>query len=287
MRIDSHHHLWTIQRGDYDWLTPDLGSIYRDFTMSDLAPHLKMSGIGRTIVVQAAPTIAETEFLLETAAHDERIAGVVGWINMEAPDAVSTLTELARYPKFCGIRPMIQNIEDRNWILRDSLNPVFAALVELDLCFDALVRPRHLQPLFTRLLRNPALRCVIDHGGKPDLSSGDIDAWKDDIKRIVSETNSYCKLSGLLTEADDQPSLERILPAGQYLLESFGPERVMFGSDWPVLNLAGDYAGWSAMVEQLLRSLAPSAAEQVWGGAARRFYLDRKKMSESSQKSGA
>lgn len=272
MKIDSHHHLWSIARGDYGWLTPELGPIYRDFTMNDLHGHLNAAGIDKTIVVQAADTVAETEFLLDTTTDNDRIAGVVGWIDMEAADAVATLTRLAGNPKFRGIRPMIQGIEDDNWILHESLDPVFAALIELDLSFDALVLPRHLQPLLTRLQRNPDLRCVIDHGAKPALASGDIEQWKDDIARIATDTNCFCKLSGLLTEAGDQPTLERIAPTADHLLACFGPERLMFGSDWPVLNLAGDYASWVSMVDSLLMDLNSDEQRLVWGDTARRFY---------------
>lgn len=272
MRIDSHHHIWTIARGDYGWLTPALGPIYRDFALADLERHLTAAGIDRTIVVQAADTVAETEFLLTIAAGSDRIAGVVGWIDMEAPDAIGTLARLAREPKLRGIRPMIQSIEDDDWILRPALDPVFAKLAELGLTFDALVLPRHLKPLLARLQRNPDLRCVIDHGAKPVLTGNDLAEWQSDISRIAAETGCCCKLSGLLTEAGDQPTLARVRPAADHLIAAFGPDRLMFGSDWPVLNLAGDYAGWVAMVETLLADLDAAGKAQVWGDTARRFY---------------
>ncbi|MFQ8432801.1 amidohydrolase family protein [Amaricoccus sp. W119] len=272
MRVDSHHHLWAISRGDYGWLTPDLAEIYRDFTMDDLDPLLDAAGIDRTVVVQAAATVAETEFLLETAAGADRIAGVVGWIDMEAPDALVTLDRLALHPKFRGIRPMIQDIADDEWLLRASLDPVFEALVERGLTFDALVLPRHLGPLLARARRHPGLRFVIDHGAKPALATGEIEAWKKDIARIAAETACFCKLSGLLTEAGDAPTLDRIRPAAEHLLACFGPDRLMFGSDWPVLNLASDYARWAGMVETLLADLPAAEAARVRGDTARRFY---------------
>lgn len=272
MRVDSHHHLWTLSRGDYGWLTPELGPIYRDFTMRDMEPHLDAAGIARTVVVQAAPSVAETEFLLDCAAASDRIDGVVGWIDMEAPEAVSTLKRLAANPKFVGIRPMIQGMEDDAWIMRSDLDPVFDVLVAEDLSFDALIIPRHLGPLHERMRRHPNLRCVIDHGAKPALATGEIDGWKQEISRIADETDCMCKLSGLLTEAGDAPTLERIRPAADHLIACFGAERLMFGSDWPVLNLAGDYVAWVDMVETIIAGLPEADRRRIWGGSAQEFY---------------
>lgn len=272
MRIDSHHHLWRISRGDYNWMTPDLGVIYRDFEPENLAPLLKASGVDATVAVQAAETVAETEFLLSIAERTPWIAGVVGWIDMEAPDAVVTLDRLARNPKFKGIRPVIQGIADDNWILRGSLDRVFDALIERGLTFDALVLPRHLKSLLARMKRNPDLRCVIDHGAKPHLATGDIAEWKLDIARLAVDTPVFCKLSGLLTEAGDEPTLARVRPAADHLLTTFGPNRLMFGSDWPVLNLASAYAGWVAIVEALLASTSAEDSDKVWGATAAIAY---------------
>src|SRR5690606_30116333 len=200
-RIDSHHHLWALARGDYGWLTPELAPIYRDFAAPDLVPHLQAAEIGRTVVVQAADTVAETEFLIGIAEQTDWIAGVVGWIDMEAETALADLSRLARAPKFKGIRPMIQGLEPEDWILNRRLDRVFDALVEMDLTFDALVLPRHLPHLLARLHRTPGLRCVIDHCAKPELAAGRLDPWRADMTRIARETRAFCKLSGLVTEA--------------------------------------------------------------------------------------
>lgn len=272
MRIDAHHHLWRLSRGDYGWLTPDLAPIHRDFAPGDLEPLLAAAGITRTVIVQAAPTLAETLFLLDIAASTDWVAGVVGWIDMEAPDAIQQLDRLQAYPKFRGIRPMIQDIAADDWILRPALDQVFQTLIERQLTFDALVLPRHLPHLLTRLRQFPGLACVIDHGAKPLLATGDIATWKRDIARIAGETGAFCKLSGLLTEAGEAPTLEKVRPAAEHIISAFGPNRVMFGSDWPVLNLAGCYAGWVAMVENLLSPLPETARQAVWGGNAAAFY---------------
>lgn len=272
MKIDSHHHLWTLARGDYSWMTPDLGPIYRDFTPNDLAPHLKAVGIDKTILVQAADTVAETEFMLELADSTDWIAGVIGWVDMEASDAVSTLTRLARNPHFKGIRPMIQGLDDDDWILRPALNPVFDALIEMGLTFDALVLPKHLPQLLKRLHQTPGLRCVIDHGAKPDLAGGNINQWQTDMSRLAVGTGCLCKLSGLITEAGADYTIETIRPAAAHILDQFGPDRVMFGSDWPVLNLAGTYPDWIQMVEDLTKEHSEAAQDAIWGGTAARFY---------------
>lgn len=268
MRIDSHHHLWRIARGDYGWLMPDLGVIHRDFEPSDLEPLLKQAGIDATILVQAAETVAETEFLLSLADVTPWIAGVVGWIDMEAPDALATLDRLARNPKFKGIRPVIQGIADDDWILRPSLDPVFDGLIERGLTFDALVLPRHLPRLLKRLEQFPQLACVIDHGAKPHLATGEIDQWKIDMAALAANTNAFCKFSGLVTEAGVNYSIETIRPAAEHLIEIFGPDRLMFGSDWPVLNLASDYGGWIKMAE----TFNATSQADFWAGAAKEFY---------------
>lgn len=272
MKIDSHQHFWTLSRGDYGWMSPALGPIYRDFSPEDLAPLLKASAIDKTIVVQAADSVAETEFLLGLADKTESIAGVVGWVDMEAVDAISTLERLAKNPKFKGIRPMIQDIEDDEWILRPALDRTFAALIDLGLSFDALVLPHHLRHLQTRLDKHPNLPCVINHAAKPSITTGTLSGWRQDIQSIAENSSAQCKLSGLLTEAGDTPTLKVISPAANHILDAFGPQRLMFGSDWPVLNLAGDYSKWTGMVETLLQDLPRKDKAAIWGITAQKFY---------------
>ncbi|WP_299556067.1 amidohydrolase family protein [uncultured Tateyamaria sp.] len=272
MRIDSHHHLWTLSRGDYGWMSPEFTAIYRDFTPDDLAPHLRSAGITKTVVVQAADTVAETEFLLGLADQVDWIAGVVGWVDFEDPDVGKTLARLAQNPKFKGVRPMIQDIADDDWILSDRLDPAFDAISDMVLCFDALVLPRHLTRLARRLERHPDLACVIDHGAKPDLKSGDIEAWRTHIARIANTTQAFCKLSGLLTEARPGAVLKELEPATRHLLDVFGPERLMFGSDWPVLDMASDYGTWVSMVETLLEDVSDEQKAAIWGQNAIALY---------------
>lgn len=272
MRIDSHHHVWTRARGDYDWLTPDLGPLWADFTLADLAPELDAAGIGGTVLVQAAPTLAETDFLLGIASADPRVRAVVGWADLAAPDASATVAALAARPKLAGLRPMLQDLADDRWILRPEVAPALAAMARHGLRFDALVHPRHLAVLVELRQRHPALPMVVDHGGKPDLAGGDLAAWRRDLAAVAADGVTCCKLSGLVTEAGAGWAVETLRPAVETILELFGPDRVMWGSDWPVLLLAGTYAGWVEATATLLAPLAAAERAAIMGGTAARFY---------------
>ena len=271
-RTDAHQHFWTLVRTDYGWLTTELGPLYRDFQPADLAPLLVDGGIAVTILVQAAPTVEETRHLLRLADHNAWIAGVVGWIDMASGSAANDLAELAEHPKLVGIRPMLQDLADPAWIVQPELATATEALVANGLRFDALVRPDHLPHLLKFLQRHPDLMTVIDHAAKPNIAAGQWQPWADLIAEIAGTTRAYCKLSGLLTEATSAQGYEDIEPYMEHLLAAFGPERLMWGSDWPVLNLAGNYRDWLAMAERFLQRLDQGDREQVLGGTAIRFY---------------
>ena len=181
MRIDAHHHLWTLSRGDYGWLTPELVPIYRDFRLPDLAPHLAAAAIEGTILVQAAPTEAETMFLLDIAESAELVRGVVGWTDFNAPDGAARIDALAARNLLVGLRPMVQDIADDDWLLGPALTPLLAAMAGAGLVFDALVLPRHLPKLLEVIGRHPDLTFVLDHCGKPQLASGEIAVWQRDV----------------------------------------------------------------------------------------------------------
>jgi L-fuconolactonase len=272
VRIDAHQHFWRPERGDYGWLTPDLEGLYRDFGPHDLAPLLTRAGVARTIVVQAAPTLSETRFLLEIARATGFVAGVVGWVDLEAPDAADVLAKLAGDRLLRGVRPMIQDIPDPDWMLHPALEAPLRSLSELGLVFDALVRPAHLPNLRRLLDRHPELRVVIDHGAKPDIAAGALAPWAEHMSGLARDTSACCKLSGLMSEAGHDPSLERIRPFAEHLLAAFGPERLLWGSDWPVLTLAGDYETWWEMTQRLLEPLAGADRDRILGGTAARCY---------------
>lgn len=272
LRIDSHQHFWKRELGYYNWLTEDMGAIYKDFSPEDLRPHLKKSGIDKTVLVQAAADMAETNYMLSLAQSTDFIIAVIGWIDMQSSDAAYELARLSRNPYFKGIRPMIQDINDDNWMLKEELSLAFYTLVQLDLCFDALVKPRHLQALFALAKRYPTLKIVIDHAGKPDIASEKFTQWATGIKALADLDNVYCKLSGLVTEAGHNPDFDSLIPYMQHLFNTFGASRLMWGSDWPVLNLATDYSQWVSLTEAFLSTLSAQQQKQIWSQTAIEFY---------------
>lgn len=274
MKIDSHQHFWTRARGDYTWLTPDHGVIYRDFGPEDLEAYLADAGIDGTVLVQAAATTAETEFMLSIADRCDRIKGVVGWIDFENPADLAALKRFKAHPKFRGVRPMIQDIADIDWMLRPELDWAYRAIIDLDLTFDFLGFPRHLDNALTLLKRYPEMRVVIDHSMKPEIAAGRFEPWAAGMRALAEETSAFCKLSGLITEAGSDWTVDRLRPFVAHVLESFGPDRVMWGSDWPVLDLAGTYPGWYATARGLVSEILadPSAEARIFGETATVFY---------------
>jgi L-fuconolactonase len=272
MRIDAHQHFWRMSRGDYGWLKASPPAIRRDFLPADLEPLLGQARMDRTVLVQSAPTAAETDFLLDLAQGTPFVAGVVGWADFEAPDAAHRIAEMTRQPGLLGLRPMIQDLPRVDWMLGERVRPAIEAMITSGLRFDALVKPIHLPVLLTFAQRYPDLSIVIDHGGKPDIASGRHADWSRDIKALAKEPRIVCKLSGLVTEATHKPVAEDLKPYVETLLEAFGPWRLMWGSDWPVLTLNGDYAGWLAMAETLLAGLSEDGRTWVFGETAAAFY---------------
>ncbi len=273
-RIDAHHHLWQPARGDYDWMPKDNAILNRAYAPADLAPMLAHRNINATILVQAAATIEETEYMLGLADATDWIVGVVGWVNFEDPGHLSHLTRLAAPPKFVGVRPMIQDIEDANWMLRDDVQWAYQALIDLDLTFDALGFPRHLDNFNTLLRRYPDLRTVIDHCMKPqirDHSPETFQHWADGMNRLA-DTGAYCKLSGLVTEAAPGWTIDDLRPYAQHILKTYGPDRTLWGSDWPVCHLAASYADWCDTAQALTAHLAPKDQSKIFGQTAQTVY---------------
>jgi L-fuconolactonase len=271
--IDAHQHFWSPDRGDYGWMdsSDDYAPLRRDCLPQHLAPLLASLGIDRTVLVQAAPTIAETAFLLDLANVHQMIAAVVGWIDFEDKSHIRHLERFRRNPKFVGVRPMIQDIPDIDWMLSPELDWAFKAIIALDLTFDALGFPVHMDNFCRLFNRHPALRVVVDHGLKPAIRRPETaDAWRSGIARVAAETSACCKLSGLATEAGPAWNPDLLRPYVDHLLACFGPDRLMWGSDWPVLELVSSYERWYAAARDLVA--ATGATDRIFGGTASSFY---------------
>lgn len=277
MRIDAHQHYWQLGRSDYAWMQVPHAAIKRDFIPPDLAPLLQAAGIDGTVLVQADATMRETDFILEIAAATPNVLGVVGWIDFTARDAAAQVEYRAGQGKLRGLRPMLEFIADPEWILQSAFRPVLRAMVQHGLSFDALVHPRHLPALEALVRRHPDLPVVIDHGAKPKLQAwrGNalaLGAWRDDMRKLAQHPQVCCKLSGLLTEAGAGWQDGDLLPAMQILLDLFGPSRLIWGSDWPVMMLAGQYSDWIRISEQALTGLTQSEKQKIYGENAVSFY---------------
>ncbi|GLU35600.1 amidohydrolase family protein [Trinickia caryophylli] len=272
--VDAHQHFWALARGDYGWLTPELVPLYRDFGPSDLAPLARAAGIERSVVVQAAPTVEETRYLLELARQAPSVAGVVGWVPLDEPGCPALIAELARAPKFKGVRPMLQDLPEDDWIATRPLDAAIEALIEHGLVFDALVFARHLPFLQTFAERHPRLRIVVDHGAKPAIRDAEAGwhPWAERIAALARLPQIYCKLSGLVTEASAEWDDETLAPYVAHLLEHFGPRRLMWGSDWPVVDLRGGYDAWHSSAQRLTQALAREDREAIFGGTASICY---------------
>ncbi|BAN26074.1 amidohydrolase 2 [Caballeronia insecticola] len=276
MNIDAHQHYWDPARGDYGWLTPEMKALYRVFGPDDLAPLRESVGVQRTVVVQAAPTVDETRYLLALARNDESIAGVVGWVPLDSADAPALIDEFAREPKFKAVRPMLQDLPDDTWIEHAPRPDAIERLIAHDLAFDALIFARHVPSLIKFVATYPTLRIVVDHGAKPPIRNG-IDAgwqpWADGIAQLAALPQKlHCKLSGLATEARENWTDETLQPYVAHLIEQFGAARLMWGSDWPVLNLNGSYTAWHATAKKLTAHLEKAQQDAIFGANARAFY---------------
>lgn len=283
--VDSHCHFWTLNRGDYGWLSPDnedLAPIYRDFGPGDFDLASTASPVSARILVQAAPTTAETRFLLHLARQDETSAGVVGWVDLSAADSPAEIEALAADPLFKGVRPMLQDLPDPDWIATAPRQDALDTLVRLGLRFDALVTPVQLDALCRFAENNGDLPIIIDHGAKPAFKAPDGDPrhrrWVDGMARLAKLANVSCKLSGLLTElpAGNVSTPEQAAAALRghvaQLLEWFGPARLAWGSDWPVLTLAAGYGFWRETTDLLLDGLNSNEKDAIMVETAGRFY---------------
>jgi len=274
MRIDAHQHYWSIARGDYGWITQELPVLYRDFLPEDLHIHLKKHRMDGTIVVQAAPTIQETEYLFALAERSESILGVVGWLNLFDPFHREHFERYREHPKFVGFRIMIQDMSDASRVLESSFVKALQEYAGMDVPVDLLVKSNQLDVLNELLDAVPGLRGVIDHIGKPRIAEQIIEPWAAQIERAAKHPKIYCKISGMVTEADHQAwQPEHLKRYIEHVIRCFGSERTMFGTDWPVCLLAASYDEVVEVLEEAIpRAWGEQERAKLFGDNARRFY---------------
>ncbi len=275
MFIDAHQHFWNPARGDYGWMPDNDPILSRPYLPADIASGMKSTGVSKTIVVQAAPSVEETHYLLGIADASAAVAGVVGWINFEDPQQHAVLKLLAKHPLFVGVRPMIQDIPDDTWMLKPEVQWAYEAIIELDLTFDCLGFPRHLPHFHTLLTRYPQMRCVLNHCMKPHIQHHNADnfnTWSSGMSRLAEETNAFCKLSGLVTESPVLYTEQQIKPYTDHVISAFGANRIMWGSDWPVSRLRCEYEHWFDLATRLTNHLESAEKKAIFSQTARVFY---------------
>lgn len=273
--IDAHCHVWRLGCNDCTWPPPALAAIHRDWLLDDWQDDAAPLAVERAIVVQSQPSARDTAWLLALARDDARVAGVVGWVDFAAADAPSRIAALALHPKLRGLRPMLHDLPADDWITSPALAPATRAMITHGLCFDALVRPRHLPHLLRFAERNPQLTIVIDHAAKPDVAGAAREPWRGWMARLAALPQVYCKLSGLVTEAGPGWREADLRPCVEHLLDVFGPQRLLWGSDWPVVNLAADYARWFHVADALTGLTGVQRAALFGGTAARVYGIER------------
>lgn len=273
MIIDAHHHLWEdLARRDYDWLA-DLDAIRRPYTVDDLTA---VSPADRTVLVQTVATVEETSEFLATAAATPLIAGVVGWEDLTAPDIADRLAALRESPggdTLVGIRHPAQGEADPAWLTRPDVIRGVKAVAEAGLTYDILVLPPQHEAAIALADAVPGARLVLDHAGKPAIAEGGYEPWARFLTALAARPNVFCKLSGLVTEADwTKWTVDELRPYASHVLETFGPDRVMYGSDWPVCELAATYEQVYDSARAFTNALSPTEQDDVFGGTARRAY---------------
>jgi L-fuconolactonase len=271
-RIDAHLHLWDPARGDYSWLKPQMTRLYRRFDAHDAKPLLDAADVEGVILVQAAPTAAETDYLLEIAQSVPWVLGVVGWVDFDADDAIEAISRRSRHPKLVGLRPMLQDIPDPEWILDPRRAGCLRAMERHGLVLDALVRTSHLRAITQLAAAYPQLAIVIDHAAKPAVGASIDPSWADAMQRVSKLGNVGCKLSGLLTELTPGTDPSSIVQHAELLLAMFRPDRLLWGSDWPVLTAAATYTEWLDLTQRSLSRLDSPDLHAVMGLNALRIY---------------
>lgn len=275
MRIDSHHHFWNLEKVAYPWMDPMYGQICRTFEADELEPMILKAGIDKTVIVQAMNSYEDTAYMLNVAEEREWIGGVVGWVPLNIPEvADKKLQEYSQNPYFKGVRHLIHEEKDPDWVIRDSVIEGLKILASYGMTFDVVgVFPNHLKHIPYLAEKVPNLKMVIDHFAKPPIKEKQMGEWAKQFAAAAQYPNVYAKVSGLNTAADpDTWTADDLKPYIDFAKEHFGAERLMFGSDWPVANLAGDYEKVWAETNKAIEGFNAQEKEAILGGTASRFY---------------
>lgn len=273
MTLDSHHHFWRYNSREYDWIGPEMAVLQRDFLPADLKQEIAAAGIDGVISVQARQSLDETRWLLELAAGNDFIRGVVGWVPLVSPDVQRDLETLTAQRKLRSVRHVLQGEADDRYMLRDDFNRGVSLLQRFGLVYDILIFERHLPQTAQFIDRHPNQVFVLDHIAKPKIKAGELEPWRSALRELARRRHVYCKVSGMVTEADwKQWTPAQLRPYFDAVLEAFGPSRLMFGSDWPVCLVACPYGRWANIVREWTADLSPSEQERVFGGTAAQAY---------------
>ncbi len=273
MKIDAHQHFWHYTLEDYGWISPEMAGLKKDYLPADLEPLLTAAGLEGTVAVQARQSLVETEWLLSLAEQYPFIKGVVGWVDLRSPELPQQLERFSAQPKFRGVRHIVQDEPDDQFMLRPEFLRGLGQLAKFELTYDILIFPRHLPVACQVVQQFPEQRFVLDHLAKPFIKAGTLTPWAEDIRHLAAFPNVWGKVSGLVTEADWQhwrPADFR--PFLEVVFGAFGPSRLMFGSDWPVCTVAASYAEVAEVVADYVQQLSPTEQAEVWGNTAHRFY---------------
>lgn len=271
--IDAHHHLWRYNAADFPWMTEGMDTLRRDFLAADLEEMAHRAGVSGTIVVQARQTTEETEWLSDLASASSLIRGVVGWAPLVDPEIAPLLERFAALPKVRGMRHILHDEPDPFYMLRDEFQRGLSRLKDHDLRYDLLIFESHLPQAIGLVDRHPQQIFIVDHVAKPRIRERRISPWRENLKDLARRENVYCKLSGMVTEADWNLWREDDLqPYFETVIEAFTPQRTMFGSDWPVLNLAASYERWLTTVRNSIAAFSHSEQERILAGTAVEAY---------------
>lgn len=273
MLIDAHHHLWEYNSRDYAWMTDEMAALRRNFVVPELVEVVRESGVDGTVVVQASQTLYETNWLLDLARQNSILFGVVGWVPLTAPDVRAHLEKFGHEPKLKSVRHVLQDESDDFFVLREDFNRGVDLLKQFNLAYDILIFERHLPQTIEFVDRHPQQVFIVDHIAKPRIRENLLSPWKKNIQELAMRENVHCKISGMVTEADWAAWTEdQLRPYIEVVLSAFGPKRLMFGSDWPVLTLASNYKQWVDTLRRVISDLSADEQEEICWRTAKRAY---------------